>query len=222
MNTEQWYDRLYKQPTCSCSSPERIWAIWSSKALSLKSRTLQVQTHLKVKYCSAVVIHISGLPSCTLYLKLKQDLATACTSCVLTTPRTWTCGCGVREPDYTWIHLYIFWGTPEYLPENVKVSKKKTWCLDLNYDWQHYTSRCWSLLIFWRDWDNISISCKSSLFVFAPKRHLPPSQTHKGDRHGSSNRAIPELKISSYILKGGKVVRTWLCHAVGCERNDFH
>ena len=173
MNTEQWYDRLYKQPTCSCSSPERIWAIRSSKALSLKSKTLQVQTHLKVKYCSAVVIHISGLPSCTLYLKLEQDLATACTSCVLTTPRTWKCDWGVRESDNTWN--------------------------------EQLTSRCWSLLIFWRDWDNISISCKSSLFVFAPKRHLPPSQTHKGDRHGSSNRAIPELKISSYILKVGKL-----------------
>ena len=65
MNTEQWYHRLYKQPTCSCSSPERIWAIWSSKALSLKSKTLQ--THLKVKYCSAVIIHISGLPRCTVH-----------------------------------------------------------------------------------------------------------------------------------------------------------
>ena len=178
MNTEQWYDRLYKQPTCSCSSPERIWAIWSSKTLSLKSKTLQ--THLMVKYSPAVLIHISGLPSCTLYLKLEQELATACTSCVLTTPRTWTCDWGVREPDYTWI--------------------------------EQLTSRCWSLLIFWRDWDNISISCKWYLFVFAPrsKQHLPPPQTHKGDRHGKSNRAIPELKISSYILKGGKVARTWL------------
>ena len=134
--TLQWYLRLYKQPTCSCSSPERIWAIWSSKALSLKSKTLQ--THLMVKYCSAVFTHISGLPSCTLYLKLKQDLATACTSCVLTTPRTWTCACGVREPDYTLMPGFqmvlndyvcrpkdiIFWGTLEYLPENVKVSKE--------------------------------------------------------------------------------------------------
>ena len=96
--------------------------------------------------------------------------------------------------------------------QTISKYQKKTWCLDINYDWQHYTSRCWSLLIFWRDWDSISISCKSSLFVFAPrsKWHLPPSQTHTGDRHGSSNRAKPELKISSYILKGGNVARTWL------------
>ena len=53
--------------------------------------------------------------------------------------------------------------------QTISKYQKKTWCLDINYDWQHYTSRCWSLLIFWRDWDSISISCKSSLFVFAPR-----------------------------------------------------
>ena len=78
---------------------------------------------------------------------------------------------------------------------------------------------------YFEETGTIFLSPANPLYLYLHQNGIiPPSQTHKGDRHGSSNRAIPELKISSYILKGGKLPEldfpffSKKCHAGGCDR----